>query len=129
MEQITHIWEAAQGLWVFLVFIFGGAFAFAMSWKALREYNCDLKKERDDYRKNLHEERDSHQKTRLVLAELEGRPNLNSLETLLRTHVNVLTQHMQDDHVAFNALNTSLNLTNRLLESTALTLDKLTGKL
>lgn len=129
METFLQWWHAVPGLWALVTFVIGGSFTFAISWRSLREYNTDLKAERDDYRKNLHHERDEHQKTRLILTEFEGRPNLVSMETLLKVHTEVLAAHMKEDHIAFQALNRNLEATNDLLGKTGITLEKLNAKL
>jgi hypothetical protein len=119
-----------------IAFVFGGTFSLAIGWKSMRQYNSDLKDERDDYRRNLHLEREQHQATKLYLAEMESRPNLTTLEQLLKAHNDALKAHMDDDHNSFILIQKSLRTlldgrtdTENAFKATAVALEALTVRI
>jgi replication-associated recombination protein RarA len=129
-----------KGLWVlFGVVIAGVSFWFANRkvfqlqslanenlFKTLQRSCENLERERNEYREHLHTERATHQISQLRIKELEARPDITGLETLLvdqREWMRVLgksmTDHAANDAAIFKSINDTLSaIAVRVLKDT-----------
>lgn len=99
-------------------FASGTGFALVVCWiglraliKTQREHIAELISERDDYRNKLHQEKGVHQGTMASLQLLQARPDLSTLEHLLKTYgegveaiSRCLTSHIESDARIFASL-------------------------
>jgi hypothetical protein len=100
-------------------------------WYFGRIYRDQIKtlmEERQDYKDKLHTEKDEHYATTLKLAEAETRPDLTSIEQLLKIYSastekisSTLEAHVHEDAKSFLAIQTALDvIPSRLSEQSDL---------
>lgn len=90
-----------------------------------------LKDEKDVYKDQLHGEKNSHQATLLRLKELESRPDMTSLASLLSSHISsvqkissTLEGHVQSDAKMFEKLTESLSKIPTTLDKMSASFDR-----
>jgi len=149
MDALLRIIREFPALWAFLGLLVGGSVAYAVSLKftpmygkALKEFDilhddmvdaykaqiADLKAEKEDYKKKLHDEKGHHHHALLRISEMEARPNVDKVYEGQQEFFTSMTVAMKELTVSMRLIHTSImDHDIRVAERTAEAMDKIKG--